>query len=207
MSFWGFGRTKTIEETATFLARNVEKSTIEIFKRIFIPIIKYDLSSKDTRLLMESEKQFTEENQSYVIFDLGTFVYFRLDHALTLLKASIEIRQAFINECTKSIFEFVDEPSDFLTSQFDFRMDRFTKSIQVYKGVAYGKFVQYVNDFAFSLIRRAANASNLSDWEMDEKTIIFPSIFDSMLGPEAVKMENKFIAPLIKTAKRNCKGL
>lgn len=211
MRFFGFGKKEkiegdplpkeTVEQKINTSVALVYKTSHNIYDNILNPLIKIE-SHPEKTLFLRKETQYTDSNMAYVLFELSTYIYFRIDLAFFSIGVTESVRSQFGFVCADVIISHVypDAPENFLTEQLNIRLSRYDNTARALcKGGAKGSdLIRIMDELALSFIKRAVNSNSLSDWEMCEKTTIPPLglVTNLQLAPKIIEMENGFIGPL-----------
>ena len=140
------------------------------------------------------------KEESFVKFEIGTYILFRID--LFIFKNNVDNKfREFINLIAGSYLgSLVGAFDDILDELIDIRLNRYLK---VVKATGYGTndFIDSVNSFALSLIKRASETNRVADWELGEKEMVKPAgiSLEHIISPNMEEIISNTLQSIKKT--------
>lgn len=143
-----------------------------------------------------NEMVSNRQNEDLMLFELGVFLFFRVDMALCRIEAEEQFREYVQAACEGKINNYLRSSTEQLKEYIDVRIRRYAKITNI-TGMYTKEFFQAVDSLAFGLVERAADSKNILEWEVNDETILPSGGITSLL--HIPFMEEHLIAPLVKS--------
>ncbi len=206
MGFFDFLKRESKEDPMPGLMEGMVSATERICWDVIFPWEERYVSLEDQNLKSHTQSEI----KGFPPYsELLLYLYFRLDYAISTERKGESIRRQLGEFCYEAFCIGSDLSEAYLSEQFDIRINRYANVANaLHQGKAkYEEFVMIMSGLAFSFIKRALKAGSYSDWRMTPKTAVTPlGLIERMnLEPEFIRIENKYIGPLILRAIEACR--
>jgi hypothetical protein len=141
--------------------------------------------------MTESFPNFTPVNEEYVNFEIGAYLYFRIDFQLHFIKSESKYRDYVKQSCEMCLSEYIGAFDDILARLLDTRIIKYTEVANDFNKYS-NDFFFYIYDLAFGLMKRASLCKTSLEWDQENYTLPLSGLVEKYTA--SITIEEKVVS-------------